>query len=318
MSSRSALPRYSTILLLIALAAMELAAPARPRAQNLVANPVLARDLPPPGWIGDHREAWIKQHPVYASTCETNEVTKEVRFLNRTIAYDEYLLSLTNQPDASNPAAGTLAQTARASMGSLRHDVVVIDALVAQLQLLPPCGGSPAPPVTTATAIVPEPMPPAQKTSAQNAATAPSPAPVAPPATGSAKAAETASAKPATPPPAPAAVAPPPPAAPALETTQTAAAPAAPTDSDRLVIRFDDKVAALTPSGIRAFNKAVAAAKSGSPCGWRSKAAMPMPIFRAARPVPSGFSASSTAWKRRASRTRGGCSPIYPRLRAAP
>ena len=31
------------------------------------------------------------------------------------------------------------------------------------------------------------------------------------------------------------------------------------------MIRFDDRVAALTPSGVRAFNQAVAAAKSGKP-----------------------------------------------------
>jgi hypothetical protein len=252
MFSRRARQRYLAILFVAAVAALELAGAARPHAQNLVTNPALARDLPPPGWIGDHREAWMKQHPVYASTCETNEVTREIRFLNRTLAYDEYLLSLTNQPDSGNPAAPNLAQAARASMGTLRHDIGVIDALVAQLQLLPPCNGSPAPPATKAAAIAPEPTPPAQ-TSAQSG-TEPLPQAAAEPAT-------TASAKTAEP-------APPEPAAAAASTppAQTAAAPpASPAASDRLVIRFDDKVAALTPSGIRAFNEAVAGAKSGRP-----------------------------------------------------
>jgi hypothetical protein len=253
MSSRSARRRYSAILFLAALAAMALDAPVQPRAQNLIANPALARDLPPPGWIGDHRDAWVKQHPVYAATCETNEVTKEVRFLNRTIAYDEYLLSLTNQPDAGNPAAPNLAQVARASMAPLRRDIVVIDALVAQLQLLPPCAGSPAPPTTKAVAIGREPMPSAQKASAPSAAAAPPQAAAEAATTVSTKGAEPKGAEPG-----------PPPTAPAPEATQPAA-PASPSESDRLVIRFDDKVAALTPSGIRAFNKAIAEAKSGKP-----------------------------------------------------
>jgi hypothetical protein len=269
MFSRPARQRHSAIFFAVT-AALELAVPARPHAQNLVANPVLARDLPPPGWIGDHRDTWIKQHAVYASTCETNEVTKEIRFLNRTLAYDEYLLSLTNQPDTGNPAAGGLAQVARASMGTLRHDVVVIDALVAQLQLLPPCEGSPAPPATKAVAIGPEAIPPAQKASAQSTAPA-QPRPAPEPVAVSAKAVEPAPAKPvavvaATPSAPVAAPVTPPPVAPAPETTQTAAATAPPlADSDRLVIRFDDKVAALTPSGIRAFSQAITAAKSGKP-----------------------------------------------------
>jgi len=253
------------------MAALELAAPARPRAQNLVANPVLARDLPPPGWIGDHRDTWIKQHPVYASTCETNEVTKEIRFLNRTLAHDEYLLSLINQPDTGNPAAGNLAQVARSSVPTLRRDVIVIDALVAQLQLLPLCEGSPAPPATKAVAIGPESMPPTQKASAPTAAPTP-PSPTAAPGPASTRATESAPAKPTaaviTTPPAPVAASPvtSPIAAPPPETTQTAAATAPPpADSDRLVIHFDDKVAALTPSGIRAFNQAIAKARSGKP-----------------------------------------------------
>jgi hypothetical protein len=123
-----------------------------------------------------------------------------------------------------------------------------------------PCEGSPAPPATKAVAIGPKAMPAAQKASARSAAAVPSQAAAEPAATVSAKAAEPAPAEPAaaaaTTPPAP--VAPP---SPAPAPPQTAAASS--TESDRLVIRFDDKVAALTPSGIRAFNEAVAAAKSG-------------------------------------------------------
>jgi hypothetical protein len=48
------------------------------------------------------------------------------------------------------------------------------------------------------------------------------------------------------------------------ERTAAAAAPPPP-DEDRLVIRFDDRLAALTPSSIRAFTEAVADVKSGKP-----------------------------------------------------
>lgn len=64
MSSRSKQLHFRAIIFVAAMVAIELAAPARSRAQNLVANPALARDLPPAGWIGDHRDTWVKQHPV--------------------------------------------------------------------------------------------------------------------------------------------------------------------------------------------------------------------------------------------------------------
>ncbi|HWB50981.1 MAG TPA: hypothetical protein VG651_17855, partial [Stellaceae bacterium] len=43
------------------------------------------------------------------------------------------------------------------------------------------------------------------------------------------------------------------------------ASPAAPAASDRILIRFDNRIAALTPSGIRSFDAAVIAWRGGKP-----------------------------------------------------
>jgi hypothetical protein len=200
-------------------------------AQNstLVVNPVFARDMPVPGWIGDHRDAWVGEHPVYRASCETAEVIKEIRFLNRVIAYDEYLLSLAVSSDADNPTTERLASVAKQSAGNLRRDITTADALVAQLRLLPSCDDVKAVGV-----------PPAQAMQATTGA--------APPARSSAEPA----------PPLQTVVSPAPPLAKAAPDVALEPAP-----SDRVVIRFDNRVAALTPSGIRAFDQAVTALRTG-------------------------------------------------------
>jgi hypothetical protein len=146
--------------------------------------------------------------------------------LNKLIAYDEYLLSLPNAVGPDNPA----------SIPVLRRDVAIADALIAQLQQLPPCNSE-----TAATPI---------------AASAMSSAPAQPPSSGTVP----------EPSPSPAeAKATPEPAPVAAQLAALGASAPVPPNSDRLVIRFDDKIAALTPSGIRAFNEAMTAVKSGKP-----------------------------------------------------
>jgi hypothetical protein len=164
------------------------------RSGDLVANPVFTQELPPPGWIADHRPDWLQQHPVYQSGCRSPEATGEIRYLNRVIGRDEYLLSLTTTPDPGNPAAEHEVKLARQAAPTLRRDVAAADALVAQLQALLPCAAAAAAPQA--------------------------PAPEAPP-----------------PQPAPTA--------------------------ERFTVRFDDRVAALTPASVAAFNKAIAAARAG-------------------------------------------------------
>jgi hypothetical protein len=200
------------------------------QSSNLVVNPAFSRDMPVPGWIGDHRDAWIRAHPVYHSSCQNREVMAEIRFLNRVIAYDEYLLSLTTASDPDNPTMERLANVAKQSAASLRRDITTVDALVAELRLLPGCNDGaektakvstlPARPMRDTTGPAPgSPHPAAEP--AMPAATAPS-----------------------------AAISPP-------DTATDVAEPG------RIVIRFDNRVAALTPSGIRAFDGAVNALRAG-------------------------------------------------------
>lgn len=184
-------------------------------AQNLVANPLLLRDLPPPGWIANRRADWIAHHSVYQATCRTADVAKEVVFLNRVVGRDETLLNLAGNPPQGNSPAAREAQLAKREMGLLRNDIAAADQLVALLQALPDC----SPGATEAT--------PAKE------AAAPGPAPE----------------------PAPSAAAPPPAAA--------IAKPAAPEAAQVTILRYDDKVAALTPRSVRAFEQAVEAIRAG-------------------------------------------------------
>lgn len=210
-------------------------------AQNsaLVVNPAFSREMPVPGWIGDHRDAWTRGHPVYRASCQSPEVMAEVRFLNRVIAYDEYLLSLTTSSDPDNPAMDRLATVAKQSAASLRRDITTVDALVAQLRLLPGCDDGkseraakvslPAQPLRDTTG--PSPASPRETTESSSTSLRPSDEP-------------------------PAAAAPPAAKSPPGNVTDSA-------DTGQIVIRFDNRLAALTPSGIRAFDGAVNALRAG-------------------------------------------------------
>lgn len=189
-------------------------------AQNLVANPALARDLPPPGWIVDRRADWVAEHPVYKAACRNAEVSGEIAFLNKVIGRDESLLVLAGHPAQTDPALARMAILAQHDMELLRRDIAAISGLITQLQALPACGEATAAAAATAPAVprAAEPKPPPAATEA---------------------------------------VTPPPAAAQPAAAAQAGDAPAP------LVIRFDDRVAALTPSGIRAFKAAVKAVHSG-------------------------------------------------------
>jgi hypothetical protein len=114
--------------------------------------------------------------------------------------------------------------------------MVTADALVAQLRLLPGCDDGMAERPATVSMLPAQPM--------RNTAAAPAPAPPA----------ASAPTEPiAAPVPAPPAV--------ASDTTDNAAG----AGTGRIVIRFDNRLAALTPSGIRAFDSAVNAWRAGKP-----------------------------------------------------
>ena len=236
---------------------------APPSGTDLKVNPKLARAIPPPGWIADHRDAWAKEHPVYSENCRTEAVTDEIRFMNRIIDYDEYLINLTQSylgaSTGHDASAVKQLDLAKATVTSLHNDIGAADSLTTRLQALPSCGAS----ATTANAVpaMAEPAPQPEAPAAPGAATMSAPGPTSP---STPTAAMTAAG----------------PTAPAWAATSTAAtttvqiqpqaavtarrqpAPAG-NAPPRLVIRFDNRVAALTPSGIRAFDQAVSAARSG-------------------------------------------------------
>lgn len=192
---------YAALAVALSLAAsVPSAAPPAALAQNLVANPLMVRDLPPPGWLADRRAEWVKQHPVYRSTCRTPDVVKEIEFLNRVVGRDENLLVLAGSSSQDNSAQAREAQLAQQDTGMLRNDITAADGLVAQLQVLPACGANSA-------AVTAAPPPPAPSSPTRTASPSPS----------------------------------------------------------VFVIRFDDRLLALTPSGIHALQQAIDAARAGKP-----------------------------------------------------
>jgi hypothetical protein len=201
---------------------------------NLELNPKLARPLPPPGWISDHRDTWPQEHPVYKETCRKPAVVDEIRFMNRVVGYDIYLIKVTQSYIADavkmqGASAPQHADLAMATLESLRNDIAAADSLVNWLQWLPDCPtGTPAPP--TAASIASTEAAPVMTVSA----------PTAPSTAGTPSAPSTNNAIP----------------------IAVASAPE-PKPSDQLVIRFDDRIAALTPSGVRSFDQAIEALRGG-------------------------------------------------------
>jgi len=203
-------------------APMAFGTPVPAQGANLVTDPALPRALPLPGWLADHSDEWVHEHPIYQARCLSPDATKEIQILNQLITRDEYLLSLSNVRDANDPASDNVTPIARQSMPNLRDDIRVADGLAAQLQLLPHCRQAPQ---ATVVKLPSRPIPGASER-------APAPADGSRPA--------------------------------APSVPRAAAVSPAPKDAtDQLMIRFDGRAAALTPSGIRAFNKAVAAARAG-------------------------------------------------------
>jgi hypothetical protein len=200
---------------------------------NLAVNPKLERNLPPPGWIADHHDTWPQEHPVYLEVCREPAVVDEIRFMNRIIGHDEHLIEVTqsyldDMAKAHGDAATRRVELAMATLENLRGDIAAAENLARWLQGLPAC---PAPASVTAASggsaeSVQAPSPAAGSTEASGRE-----APSTPLATEAAPAG--------------------------------AASLPGPNMPDRLVIRFDDRVAALTPAGIRAFDQAVGAIRGG-------------------------------------------------------
>jgi hypothetical protein len=255
---------------------------------NLEVNPKLVRAIPPPGWIADHRDTWPEEHAAYQETCRSAAVVGEIHYMNRIIGYDEYLANLTEShlgesvvKEVTGVKNGALSteiavkggELSTKTLASLGNDIAAADSLVARLQALPPCESE-----TTVASAVPaatQPVPAVRMTSSARLqipgsipATSAAPAISVVPASKAAQAI----AEPSAPSP-PASEATPQvaalsPAAPLaasapLATDPQAASAAEAGSPDRLVIQFVENKPALTLSGIRAFDEAVVAARSG-------------------------------------------------------
>jgi hypothetical protein len=207
----------------------------------------------------------MEDHPVYKETCRTGAVVDEIRYMNRVIDFDDYLV---NQAQAYISGAimrhdaptAKRAMEAKATLVDLHRDIAAADELSALLQQLPSCD---APPAATIAVTTPAPTP---------APTPPTPAPASalvPPAAAAATPAAPAASAPAT------AEAPVKSAAEPSEpsfkvATEPAPAGAVPggvppanDGTTRLAIRFDDRLAALTPTGIRTLDRALDATFNG-------------------------------------------------------
>jgi len=124
----------------------------QPPPRHLATNPKLLRQLPPAGWIAEHSGSWVTEHAVYQETCQTPAVVDEIRYLNRVIGYDEYLINVTQaymkSAAAERDDTGVKqADFAAGRIDSLRSDVAVADGLSARLQGLPVCAALPVQPV---------------------------------------------------------------------------------------------------------------------------------------------------------------------------
>jgi hypothetical protein len=264
---------------LIAAAMVAIAAPAfaEEGSSRLTPGAVLSPSLVPPGWVADHVASWIVERAAYAATCQTDEVARELRYLEKLVDRDQDLrdtarAQLLHAVVEGNSAAKRHTDVAADALAPLDNDITVIDRLLVMLTALPDCASASAtaattpvpapPPQQPLAARVPAPEPQSQPTAApvsspdpQQAAevhvlamgtpeqaTPPAPQPQPPPAA----AAETAAA------PVPRAPAPEPPAA-------------APRDDNLFIVRFDSKLLGLTPSGIRALDAALRAADAGRP-----------------------------------------------------
>ena len=261
-------------------------------APKLEVNPIMQRRMPPPGWVSQHRDEWVAQHPAYKATCQTAEVREEVHYWNWVVGFDQTVLDRTDPTDhAGDPKFAAEARFNRDLIGKLQSDIATAESMTADLQLLPYCNGAPNAPATATTAG----FPPATTSAASTAA----PAAVKGQAIRTADAAKLA-AVPAPPGPvtaaADAATLPPPPPAPsdqsaakptfatlaelaasiaAVESVVAEANVSAPpaantvttaTDAiPKIAIRFDDRFAALTPAGIHALKDVVDAAHAGKP-----------------------------------------------------
>jgi hypothetical protein len=209
---------------------------------HLVSGSLFAPGLISPGWIADHRQDYTNDRGAYAASCRTGAVVEELKALSQQVDHEEDLRhtardQLLYAVVGGESTAKRLTDIAVNALGPLDNDITTIDGLLVRLSRLPDCDNATASP---APASKPPKQPPSQITAASLAA-APSPDPP-PPLTASEPAVAASS-------------------APASAKSDDSAPPSP--DSNVFVVRFDSKVAGLTPTSIRTLNAALKALGEG-------------------------------------------------------
>jgi hypothetical protein len=189
---------------------------------HLVSGSLFAPGLIPPGWIADHRQDYTNDRDAYAASCRTGAVVEELKALSKQVDHAEDLrhtarAQLLYAVVGGESTAKRLTDIATNALGPLDNDITTIDGLLVRLSRLPDCDNA-----TTN---------PAKQPSQTAAASLATPSPEPPPAIAASEPAVAASPMPAS-------------------AKSDDSAPPSP-DSDVFVVRFDSKVAGLTPSSIR-------------------------------------------------------------------
>jgi len=210
---------------------------------HLVSGSIFAPGLIPPGWIADHLQVYTSDRSAYAESCRTDAVVEELQTLSKQVDHEEDLRhtarnQLLHTVVTGESAAKRQTVIALNALAPLDDDIAVLDGLIVRLSSLPDCDDA-----TASSAPASEP-PPSQTATANLVAPSLDPPPTVIPA-------EPASAEPA-----PAE----PPASPPTP-RDDGAAPSS--DSDDVVVRFDERMRGLTPSSIRTLDAALKALGEG-------------------------------------------------------
>jgi hypothetical protein len=239
---RLAMNRMPLITILLCLLLASMASATAEESSHLVSGSLLAPGLIPPGWIADHLPDYTNNRGAYGASCRTDAVVGELQALSKQVDHEEDLRhtargQLQYAVVGGESTAKRRTDLAINALGPLDKDIATIDGLLVRLSSLPDCDNATASPVP---ASQPPKEPPLQNVTASPAAPSPEPLPPVTPAE---------------------------PAVPALPTQPSANSDASVSpspDSDIfVVVRFDPKMAGLTPTSIRTLNGALRALGEG-------------------------------------------------------
>ena len=236
-----AMNRMPLIAILLCFLLASMASATAEESSHLVSGSLLAPGLIPPGWIADHLQDYTNNRGAYGASCRTDAVVAELQALSKQVDHEEDLRhtargQLQYAVVGGESTAKRRTDIAINALGPLDKDIATIDGLLVRLSSLPDCDNATASPVPASNPLK---EPPSQTVAASPAAPSPEPPPPVTPAE---------------------------PAVPALPTrplanSDNSLSPSS--DSDVFVVRFDAKLAGLTPTSIRTLHAALKALGEG-------------------------------------------------------